>query len=148
MPGIVCAIRGGPASQITMDKAINLASTTGLPLFFLYVVNLDFLSHTASSRVQTISRELHQMGDFILLAAKERANALDIAAQSVIRKGSVGEEIIAICREVDADYVVLGQPLGEDEQDVFTQERILEFSQRIETESGAQVLFARGDEHE
>lgn len=26
MSGIVCAIRGGPASQITIDKAVALAS--------------------------------------------------------------------------------------------------------------------------
>lgn len=148
MPGVVCAIRGGPASQITIDRAVSLASETGLPLFFLYVVNLDFLSHTASSRVQTISREMHQMGDFILLAAKEKAIALDITAQSVVRQGSVGEEIITVCQEVDADYVVLGQPLGEDEEDVFTQERILEFRKRIESESGAQVIFAQREEHE
>ena len=44
MPGILCAVRGGPASQPTIAKAIALAQETGLPLYFLYVVNLDFLS--------------------------------------------------------------------------------------------------------
>ena len=42
MSGIVCAVRGGPASQPTLQRAITLAKETGLPLFFLYVVNLDF----------------------------------------------------------------------------------------------------------
>ena len=50
MPGIVCAVRGGPASQPTIEKAIALALETGLPLCFLYVVNLDFLSQTPTSR--------------------------------------------------------------------------------------------------
>jgi nucleotide-binding universal stress UspA family protein len=145
----VCAIRGGPASRITIDKAVELASETDLPLYFFYVVNLDFLSHTASSRVRTIGREMRQMGDFILLAAQERASALGINAQSVVRQGTVGEEIIAMCQEIGADYIVMGQPQEqEDEEDVFTQEIILEFSQRIQAESGARVIIAQGDEHE
>lgn len=143
MPGIVCAIRGGPASRTTIDKAIELASKTALPLYFIYVVNLDFLSHTASSRVRTINREMRQMGDFILLAAQERAQAKGVAAQGLVRQGTVGEEIIAICQEIGADHVVLGQPLGQEGEDIFTQERILEFSQRIETESGAQVVLVK-----
>ena len=37
MPGIVCAIRGGPASRPTIAKSIQLAEETGLTLYFLYV---------------------------------------------------------------------------------------------------------------
>ncbi|RMF49572.1 MAG: universal stress protein, partial [Anaerolineae bacterium] len=47
MSAIVCAIRGGPASQPTIRRAIALALETSLPLHFLYVVNLDFLSSTS-----------------------------------------------------------------------------------------------------
>ena len=146
MSGIVCAIRGGPASRITINKALGLAKETSLPLYFLYVVNLDFLSHTASSRVQTITKEMRQMGDFILLIAKERAHAQEITAQGVVRQGTIGEEIIGLCQEIDADYVVLGQPQGQEEnEDVFTQARILDFSRRIETDSGARVVLVEGD---
>ena len=149
MPGIVCAVRGGPASRITINKAVELARETELPLYFIYVINLDFLSHTASSRVRTITQEMRQMGDFILLAAQERACILGIDAQGIVRQGVVEEEIIAICREVDADYVVLGQPLGRDEEeDTFAQERILEFSQQIEAESGARVVLVEGNKDE
>ncbi len=34
MPGIVCAIRGGPASKPTIARSIALAKETDLPLFF------------------------------------------------------------------------------------------------------------------
>jgi nucleotide-binding universal stress UspA family protein len=148
LPAIVCAIRGGPDSQITIDRAVNLASEHALPLYFLYVVNLDFLSHTASSRVRTITQEMRQMGDFILLTAQEKALALGVGAQGVVRQGNVEEEIIAMCREVDADYVVLGQPKGQEEDDIFTHERILNLSQRIETESGAKVVIVEGEGEE
>lgn len=149
MSGIVCAIRGGPASQPTIQKAISLTGETHLPLYFLYVVNLDFLSHTASSRVRTISQELHHMGDFILYTAQERAQAQGVAAQGLVRHGDVMEEIVSVCREIEADFVILGQPLGQEgEEDIFTQERITSFSQRIETESGARVVLAEGNQDE
>ena len=43
MSGILCAIRGGPASKATIARAIDLAHETGARLVFLYIVNLDFL---------------------------------------------------------------------------------------------------------
>lgn len=148
MSGIVCAIRGGPASQITINKAISVALETALPLHFIYVVNLDFLSHTASSRVRTITKEMRQMGDFILLVAQERARAQGINSQSVVRQGVVGEEIISMCKETGAAYVVLGQPQGQEEENVFTHDKILEFRKKIEAESAAQVIFALRDTRE
>ena len=93
MSGIVCAIRGGPDSQPTIAQAISLAKETELPLHFLYVVNLDFLSHTTSSRVHTISMEMHQMGEFILLSAQSLASTLGITTEGAIRHGNVMEEI-------------------------------------------------------
>jgi nucleotide-binding universal stress UspA family protein len=141
LPGIVCAVRGGPASQFTINKAINLARETALPLYFIYVINLDFLSHTASSRVHTITEEMREMGDFILLNAQEKAGAKGIDAQGVVRKGNVGEQIIIMCKEVDADYLILGQPRGLEDKDVFTHEIINQFRQRIESESGSQVVL-------
>ena len=65
MNGIVCAIRGGPHSQPTINKAISLAWETGLPLFFLYIVNLDFLTHALSTRTHTINQEMELMGEFV-----------------------------------------------------------------------------------
>jgi nucleotide-binding universal stress UspA family protein len=145
MPGIVCAVRGGPASQPTIEKAISLAKETDLPLYFLYVVNLDFRSHTASSRVSTVSKEMHQMGEVILLTAQQRAAAQGLAAQGVVRHGNVTEEIIAQCKQIKANHLILGRPQGEEEENVFTFERLKEFSQRIESESGAKVILATGD---
>jgi nucleotide-binding universal stress UspA family protein len=149
MPGIVCAVRGGPASQPTIEKAISLAKETEQPLYFLYVVNLDFLSHTASSRVSTVSKEMHQMGEFILLTAQQRAAAQGLAAQGVVRHGNVAEEIIAQCKEIKANHVILGRPQGEEEEEnVFTFERLKEFGQRIESESGATVILAAGEKND
>ncbi len=144
MSGIVCAIRGGPASQPTIEKAITVAAENEIPLFFLYVINLQFLTRTSISRTNALVEELHEMGEFILSAAQAQAQARGVSAEGVIRDGQVLDEIIQLCQEVEADYVVLGQPKNQKDQNVFTHERLSAFGQRIEQESGAKVVLAEG----
>lgn len=142
MSGIICAVRGGPDSKTTIKKAITLAKEVDLPLYFLYVVNLDFLSHTQSSKTSTISDELNQMGEFILLTIQEKAKRAGVHAEGIIRQGSVSEEIITLVGELQANYVVLGLPVGEEEKNVFVTDRIREFGNMIHQESGAEVILA------
>jgi nucleotide-binding universal stress UspA family protein len=143
MSGIVCAIRGGPASRPTIEKAIQLAVETELPLYFLYVVNLDFLSHTSSSRTHLISKELTEMGEFILLTAQSKAQAKGIDANGIVHKGNVRDEIVNLCQEMMADYVVLGKPkVQPGKENVFTEDRLDRFAERIAEESGAEIILA------
>jgi nucleotide-binding universal stress UspA family protein len=146
MSGIVCAIRGGPDSQPTIERSIQLAMETGLKLYFLYVVNLDFISFTAISRVKTVSKELHQMGEFILLTAQAKAEEAGITAEGNVRHGNVGDEIIGLSKELEANYVVLGVPGGTGEEHVFSTEQMLKFGERIERESGAKPFLAEEGE--
>lgn len=144
MSGIVCAIRGGPDSQPTIARAIALAQETDLPLYFLYVVNLDFLSHTSSSRIHTISQEMHQMGEFILLTAQSSAAGQGVTAQGMVRHGNVEEEIIGLCHEVAADYLVIGRPQVQQEESLFTHDRLARFVERTEEQTGARVVLTDG----
>lgn len=144
MGGIVCAIRGGPASQSTISRAITLARETELPLYFLYVVNLDFMSHTTSTRVHTITEEMHQMGEFILLQAQTTASAQGISAEGMVRQGNVGAEIVELCHELDADYLVLGLPQVQNQDSVFTQTLLMQFIEETETLTGAKIVLPDG----
>ena len=144
MSGIVCAIRGGPDSQPTIAQAISLAQETELPLHFLYIVNLDFLSYTSSSRVHTISRELHQMGEFILLNARSLAATQGVTAQGAVRHGHVMEEIVGLCHEIGANYLVLGYPHPTQKESVFTHESLAQFTGQTEKQTGAKVVLAKG----
>ena len=148
MSGIICAVRGGPNSQATIEKAISLALDVKLPLKFLYVVNLDFLVRTESSKTHTISDQLTQMGEFILLSAQQKAEARGVKAEAIIRQGNVIEEIIDVAREIEADYFVLGLPVGDEGKNVFLLDRIKEFEETIERESGAAVVLAGGPTEE
>ena len=143
MPGIVCAIRGGPSSRPTIDRSITLAQETSEVIYFLYVVNLDFLSRTASSRVQAISQEMHQMGEFILLSAQKAAEAAGVKAEGIVRHGKVGPEITNLCHELSATYLVLGLPEARGEENAFNLEMIQQFREEIEEATGTRVIFTQ-----
>jgi nucleotide-binding universal stress UspA family protein len=146
MSGIVCAIRGGSSSQPTIAHAIVLAQETALPLHFLYVVNLDFLARTSISRSHVVAQEMQQMGEFILLTAQTTASANQVAAQGTVRHGNVTEEIIKLCQELGADYVVLGHPQVHHTESVFTRDRLTQFVEKIEGLTGAKVVMAQAGE--
>ena len=142
MSGIVCAIRGGPASRPTIEKAISLAKETELPLYFLYVVNLDFLAFTSSSRIHLISKQMREMGEFILITAQSKAQSEGVPAEGIVRQGNIREEIISLCLETDARYVVLGKPkIQSEEENVFTKEHLDEFAQNLKMESGVEIVL-------
>lgn len=142
MPGIICAIRGGPSSQPTIATSIQIAKKSGETIHFLYVVNLDFLTHSSSSKTNHISREMCEMGEFILLGAQEQAAAQDLNAEGVIREGRVADEIISFCEELDPAYVVLGRPQEEQEDNLLSNERLQVFADRITDVCQASVIFS------
>jgi len=141
MSGIVCAVRGGPASQPTIRRAIRTALENELPLYFLYIVNVDFLEHTSSSRVRTIIEEMSEMGEFILLAAQATAAAQGVEAHGIVRRGHVTEEIVALCREKEADYLVVGRPREDSEANLLTDPLLAAFIHNVEQQTGARVVL-------
>jgi len=142
MSGIICAIRGGPSSQPTIEKAIALAHERNLHIYFVYVVNLDFMAYSSSTRLHTINDELEHLGEFILLTAKIKAEKTGVSAEGIIRHGDIREEIITVCREHDANFVILGKPRREDEKDAFSDNRLEEFIKKIEQNTNAKVVLA------
>ncbi len=142
MPGILCAIRGGPSSQPTISKSIQLAQATGEIIYFLYVVNLDFLTRSTSSKTNHIAQEISEMGEFILLSAQEEAVNQGVTSEGVIRDGQVVDEIIAYCEQEKPLYVVLGRPEEEGENNLLSLERLHIFADRIKEVCQAEVVFS------
>ena len=141
MSGIVCAIRGGPSSQPTIEQAVKLAKDMDLPLYFIYVINLEFLTRTQTAKVHTAEKQLERMGEFILLTAQSKAEDEGVNAKGLVRHGIVREEIIEVSKEFKANYVVLGRPKGTQDVDHFTLDHFNEFVQLIEGETQAEVIF-------
>ncbi len=146
MAGIVCAIRGGPESQASIRRAISLAQETSEPLYFLYVVNLEFLTQTNIGQAHLVAEELRQMGEFILLLAQAKAEEQGIQAHVEIRQGDVLEQVFALCRELDASFVVLGRSRRGEGGDVISSEHLERFTGRIGLYTRAKVVLAEPDD--
>ena len=82
------------------------------------------------------------MGEFILLGAQEQAAEQNVKAEGIIRDGQIIDEIIACCQELNPDYVVLGRPQEEGEDNLLTSERLNKISERITTACQAEVILS------
>jgi nucleotide-binding universal stress UspA family protein len=133
MGTILCPTRGGQASSCSHA----IAKERGDDLLFLYVVNLHFLDKTAAPIVVDVVDELQQMGEFMLLMAKERAENQGVSTRILSRKGEVREEIKKVAQEEDVSLVLLGRPAGE--QSSFQLAELEEFAAEIEAETGIEA---------
>lgn len=138
---ILCPTRGGPASTCSQDEAISIAKERGDDLLFLYIVNLHFLDKLAAPIVVDVVDELLQMGEFMLLMAKERAEEQGVKSITLSRKGEVREEIKKVAQEEDVSLVLLGRPAGE--QSAFQLAELKEFAAEIESETGIEAMVCR-----
>ena len=134
---ILCATRGGEASQRTQNAAIALAKKREDELAFLYIIDLKFLDKTAAPIMVDVENELAELGNFLLLVAKERAIEKGIKTRTLCRKGNVRTEIKKAVLDTNATMVVLGSP--EDESSAFQLSNLEAFADEIQTETGAEV---------
>lgn len=144
MSAILCPVRGGPDSQPTIRRALALAQEQQLKVVFLYVVNLDFLTATASSRSQVIREELTELGQFILETARLQAEQAGVQSETAVREGNVTEQIVAQSKESHVRYIVLGAPRRERSQNVFAHQGLEDLAERLQADTGAKVILAEG----
>lgn len=137
MGKILCATRGGEASYRTQDQAVTLARQRGDSLIFLYVIDTHFLDKTAAPIVVDVGNQLHNMGEFLLAMAREKAESQGVTVRCIYRSGRVRDEIKAVAREEEVDVVVLGQPVGE--ANAFAIDELRAFAAEIEAETDSQV---------
>ena len=134
---ILCATRGGEEGYRTQDKAIAMAKDRGDTLLFLYVVNLQFLDKTAAPIVVDVEDEISDMGEFLLLMAKERAAEHGVEANTICRKGNLRQEIKKAALEEDVSLVLLGHPVSD--KSAFQLAGLKKFAQEIESETGVKT---------
>jgi nucleotide-binding universal stress UspA family protein len=136
---ILCPTRGGTASHNTQDKAITLAKERGDSLLFLYIVNLHFLDKLAAPIVVDVEDEVHQMGEFLLLIAKERAEEQGVETRTISRKGEVRDEIKKVAQEEKVSLVMFGRPAGD--ESTFELADLKTFAAEIEKETGIETII-------
>ena len=93
---ILCATRGGEASLVSQDAAIALARQTGDELVFIYVYDVEFLTHANYAlREDVVADELYRMAEFLMTMAVDRAKAQGLSSRSVIRGGELRAELLS-----------------------------------------------------
>ena len=138
---ILCAVRGGPESEKTIEYAVSLAEKERARLVFLYVVSLHIFSSSSDVRAETIAKELSRMGEFVLLMAQAKAATEGVAADTFVRQGNIPEQILAACEEVSAKTLVLGKSQEKNVESFFDVTEQDVFAKKMEGEHGMKVIL-------
>jgi len=138
MAKILCAIRGGEASQRLQDIGIELAKERESDLVFLYVVNTEFLDTASAALRESVTNEMDKLGEFLLLMAIERAQKQGVTAGQIIRHGKLREEFEAAASAPDISTVLLGKP---GEGGLFSMESLEAVAAEIKEKCQVEVLI-------
>ena len=140
MKKILCATRGGEASQRTQDKVIAMAKESGATILFLYVVDVEFLRLTARGvRADVVLAEMEHMGEFLLAMACERAAAQGVQAEMCLRHGPLLEALESAARDEGADAVAFGRPAGPESS--FSLADLQRLTAQIEEDTGIKTYI-------
>ena len=87
--------------------------------------------------VVDVEDEISDMGEFLLLMAKERAAEQGVEANTICRKGNLRQEIKKAALEESVSMVLLGHPVSE--KSAFQLAGLEKFAQEIESETGVKT---------
>ena len=87
--------------------------------------------------VVDVEDEISDMGEFLLLMAKERAAEQGVEANTICRKGSLRQEIKITALEENVSLVLLGHPVSD--KSAFQLAGLEKFAQEIESETGVKT---------
>jgi nucleotide-binding universal stress UspA family protein len=136
---VICATRGGPASYPNQDAAIVQAKARGQDIVFVFVTNLQFLDKLSSAVLVDMDEQMKELGEFLLLMAKERAEKMGVRAFAEVRSGSIRQALMDVIRQYDANLVVMGQP-GRS-ANLFKTEHMEDICDYLREEAGVEVML-------
>ncbi|MBS1252949.1 MAG: hypothetical protein MAG451_01992 [Anaerolineales bacterium] len=140
---ILCAVRGGPRSQGTVTRAVELARERDAALTFVYVVDVEFLGYATAGRPRVMLKELRSTGEFMMEILRNRVAPQGIDVDSIVRTGDVRRQITESVRWQDAGVLVIGRPVkGRGGHSTFTEKSLAEFVEQIEAQTGVEVIAA------
>ncbi|HEY46901.1 MAG: hypothetical protein AMJ88_08145 [Anaerolineae bacterium SM23_ 63] len=143
---ILCATRGGHASQPTHQRAIEIALERDAELIFLYVFDQQAIQQVATPILINVSSQMDHMRAFLRNTARKQATQAGVRARVLVRAGSLREQIQAIADEQHVDLIVMGNP--SEKSSLFKREALQAFADEIETETGIEVLALTDQEVE
>ena len=142
MKRIVCAVRGGPESRVTITKAINLAAEHSARLTFFHVVDAEFLSYASTGgALSVIYNELHEMGVFAMLILVDRAQRRGVEnVDYLVREGNIRKNLHQFAIETSAEIMVMGRPTRSPGSNVFKADDFDEFVAQLEAAGALKIV--------
>jgi nucleotide-binding universal stress UspA family protein len=137
---ILCATRGGRASQPMHEKAIELAKDRNAELVFLYVFDQSALQRVVTPIVINAEAQVNQMLAYLQATAQEQARQAGVPAQVLVRIGILRDEIKAAVDTEQVTLIVLGSPM--EDSSVFQLQGLRKFADEIEQETDTPVLIS------
>ena len=110
---------------------VLLVTMTGITSAFLKNVTAILLI------LVDVEDEISDMGEFLLLMAKERAAEQGVEANTICRKGNLRQEIKKAALEENVSMVLLGHPVSD--KSAFQLAGLEKFAQEIESETGVKT---------
>ena len=137
--GLVTTV-GALALYIAFSQGSFLATLKiSLIIVFVFITNLRFLDMISSAVLVDMDEQMKELGEFLLLMAKERAEEMGVRAYTEVRSGSIHKALIDMIRQYDADLVVMGQPGRSG--NLFNREHMQDISDYLSEETGVEVML-------
>ncbi len=139
---ILCATRGGQASQPTHAHAIQLAQELNAELIFLYVFDQRVLQQVATPIVIDEDAQIEHMLDFLRTTAQEQAQQAGVHTRVIVRAGRLRDELKGVAQSEHVSLIVLGSPAGSASR--FQVAAMLDLVSEIEEATGIEVCTPNG----
>lgn len=125
---VVCAVRGGIASQETVNSAIELALKAEAKLTFVHVIDPNCLDCGEISASSAAYREYVEKAESALCARCAQARERGVTqAEFLLREGDIRNELRRLAVETDAELLILGEPQPDSDQNMFAPEEFHRF---------------------
>jgi nucleotide-binding universal stress UspA family protein len=106
---ILVAIDGSKTSEKARDTALEMAKTWSAEVHVVYVIETGLFSSIPMDNTwEVIYGMLKSEGEKALGEAKKKAIEMEVGAQTYLREGHAGNEILKVAQEAGADMVVVG----------------------------------------
>jgi nucleotide-binding universal stress UspA family protein len=139
---ILCPVRGGKESARTVDRAIELAGKYNAQLYFLYIIDIDFLDYATVARVNILIDELDETGQFALSILTDKAKKRGVSkVNSIIKKGNIRQVIQSLIAELKISILVMGRPIQQPGIKTFSKTEFNKFINEINEKYNIQVEY-------
>lgn len=139
---ILCAIRGGPQSELTIKRAIELTQKHNAKLVLVHVLDIGFLEFATLGRPSVMLNELRATFEFLLESLTKQAINQDVHVEHLILTGNLRRQIIETVHQQDARVLVMGSPIKSPGKNTFTEKSFAQFLEEIEAETDVEIVVA------